>query len=124
MNNAHAQAVNNFSNDPVTGIITIAVLLVLYLFLCYMLKRICEKCGTEPGILIWIPLFNIIRLLQAGGLSGWLFFLFFIPIVNALTGLFMWAKVCQARGKSAWLILMIFVPIVNLLFIPYLAFSE
>lgn len=89
-----------------------------------MLKRICEKCGTEPGILVWIPFFNIIRLLQAGGLSGWLFFLFFIPVVNFVTGLFMWAKVCQARGKSAWLIILIFIPIVNLLFIPYLAFSE
>jgi len=124
MNNVHANAVNTFSNDPMTGIITAAILLGAYLILCYCLKRICEKCGTEPGFLIWIPFFNIIRLLQAGGLSGWLFFLFFIPIVNAITGLFMWAKICQARGKSAWLIIMIFIPIVNLLFIPYLAFSE
>jgi hypothetical protein len=104
--------------------IIIGVLLVLYFAYCYCLKRIVEKCGAEPGLLIWIPLFNIIRLLQAGGLSGWLFILFFIPVVNLVVSCYMWVKICQARGKSGWLVIMIFIPLLDLFFIPYLAFSE
>ena len=100
------------------------ILLVLYIFLCYCLKCICEKCGTEPGLLIWVPLFNTIRMLQAGGLSGWLFLLFFIPLVNVVMSIVMWVKVCQARGKSGWLVILLIVPVANLFFIPYLAFSE
>ena len=34
----------------------LAVVLVIYIFFCYCAKRICEKCGDEPGVLIWIPI--------------------------------------------------------------------
>src|SRR5215469_16952677 len=97
---------------------------VLYFIWCFCLKCIVEKCGREPGFLIWVPIFNVIRLMQAAGLSGWLFILLFIPGVNLIVGLYMWVKICHARGKSGWLVLMIFIPILNLIFIPYLAFSE
>lgn len=107
------------------GVLVIAgILFLIYLFSCYCFKRICEKCSIEPGILVWIPVFNMIRLLQAGGLSGWLFLLFFIPLANAVMTIVMWIKICQACGKSAWLVLMLFVPVINLLFVPYLAFSN
>lgn len=99
-------------------------LAVLYFIYCYCLKSIVEKCGSEPGLLIWVPIFNFIRLLQAAGLSGWLLILLFIPVVNLIVACYMWVKVCQARGKSGWLVIMMFVPILNLFFIPYLAFSE
>jgi uncharacterized membrane protein len=104
--------------------IIIGVLLIVYFFYCYCLMRIVEKCGSEPGLLIWVPIFNIIRLLQAAGLSGWLFLLLFIPVVNIIVGCYMWVKVCQARGKSGWLVIMLFIPLLNIFFIPYLAFSE
>ena len=104
--------------------IVFGVLLALYLFLCYCYKCIVEKCGHEPGFLVWVPIFNIIRLLQAAGLSGWLFILLFVPVVNIFVGIYMWVKICQARGKTGWLVLLIFVPLINLFFIPYLAFSE
>lgn len=104
--------------------IVFAILAVVYFFLCYCYKRIVEKCGREPGFLIWVPIFNVIRLLQAAGLSGWLIILLFVPVVNIVVGIYAWAKICQARGKSGWLVLMIFIPLINLFFIPYLAFSE
>lgn len=101
----------------------IGISFLFYLFLCYCFKRICEKCGVKPGALVWIPVFNLIRLLQAAGLSGWLFITFFIPVVNLAVILLMWAKICQTCGKSGWFVLLLFVPAVNLIFIPYLAFS-
>ena len=110
--------------NPMAALVVLGILLVFWLLFCYCLKRICEKCGAEPGLLIWIPIFNIIRMLQAGGLSGWLFILFFLPIVNFVMGLVMWAKICQARGKSAWLVILMFLPFVNILFLGYLAFSD
>ena len=50
--------------------------------------------------------------------------LFFIPFVNFVVGIMMWAKICSACGKSPWLVILAFVPVVNNVFIPYLAFSE
>ncbi len=103
---------------------TLAIGLALYLFMCYCCKRICEKCGKDPGILIWIPIAQLVPMLQLAGMAIWMIVLFFIPIVNLVVGIMMWAKICQARGKSPWLVIMMFIPIVNIFFIPYLAFSE
>jgi hypothetical protein len=100
------------------------IALAVYLFTCFCLKRICEKCGNQPGVLIWIPIVQIIPLLQVAGMATWMLILFFIPFVNLAVGVYMWAKICSARGKSPWLVLLMFVPIANIIFIPYLAFSE
>ncbi len=110
------------------GIVAVLVLLVIsltfYVFFCFCCKRICEKCGKDPGVLIWIPIVNLVPLLELAGLPVWMIILFFIPLVNIVMGVLMWAKICVARGKSGWLVVLMFVPIANLVFIPYLAFSE
>ena len=102
----------------------LGVALAVYVFYCFCLKRICEKAGRDPGILIWIPIVNVIPLLQVAGMAEWMIILFFIPLVNLVVGVIMWVKICEARGKSPWLVIMIIIPLVNLAFIPYLAFSE
>lgn len=106
----------------ILGILLFA--LALYVFICYCYKRICEKCGVAPGILIWIPIVQFIPLLQVAKMDLWMIILLLIPFVNIIFFVMMWAKICTARGKSPWLVLMMFIPIVNIAFIPYLAFSE
>ncbi|HEU5395636.1 MAG TPA: DUF5684 domain-containing protein, partial [Verrucomicrobiae bacterium] len=108
--------------DPTAILTVIGIAFLLWLLFSYCLKRICEKCGTEPGFLIWLPILNIIPMLRAADLSPWWLFLFFIPLANFIFGLMVWARICEARGKSKWLVLLIFVPLLNILFIPYLAF--
>jgi uncharacterized membrane protein YhaH (DUF805 family) len=98
--------------------------LAVYLFSCYCLKRICQKCGKEPGVLIWIPLVHLIPLLELAGMAVWMIVLLLIPLVNLVVLTMLWVKICQARGKSPWLVIMLFIPGVNLFFVPYLAFSE
>lgn len=105
-------------------LVFVVIGLAFYLFYCYCAKRICEKCGVNPGILIWIPIVNVIPLLQVAKMAVWMILLFLIPIVNIVVGVMMWAKICTARGKSPWLVIMMFIPIVNIAFLPYLAFSE
>ena len=98
--------------------------LVVYVFFCFCYKRICEKCGVNPGVLIWIPIVQLIPQLQAAKMPVWMILLFLIPLVNIVVFLMMWVKICQALGKTGWLVIMLFIPIVNLIFVPYLAFSE
>lgn len=100
------------------------VSLAVYVFACFCLKRICEKCGHQPGVLIWIPIAQLVPLLQVAGMATWMLILFFIPFVNLVIGIMMWAKICVARGKSGWLVILMFIPIANIFFLLYLAFSE
>ena len=109
------------------GLIIILGLLVfalaLYVFICYCLKRICQKCGEDPGILIWIPIAQLVPLLKIAKMDLWMIILFFIPIVNIVIGVMMWAKICTARGKSPWLVILMFIPMLILMFIILIVLS-
>jgi len=98
--------------------------LAVYVFFCFCYKRICEKCAVTPGVLIWIPIAQLVPLLQVAKMPVWMIILLLIPLVNIVVFLMMWVKICQARGKSGWLVILLFIPIANIIFIPYLAFSE
>ena len=106
------------------GLIAFVFAVGIYVFVCYCAKLICEKAGHQPGVLIWIPIANLIPLLTVAKLPIWFIILLLIPLVNIVVGIVMWVKICQARGKPGWLVIMLLVPLVNLAFLPYLAFSE
>lgn len=113
------------SSSGFGGLIGALVFLVvavgLYVFFCYCAKVICEKAGHQPGVLIWIPIVQVIPLLTVAKLPIWFIILFFIPVVGFVATIVMWVKICQARGKSGWTVLLGIIPII---FLPYLAFSE
>ena len=100
------------------------IALVFYVFYCFCAKRICEKCGVNPGVLIWIPIAQLFPLLQVAKMPIWMIILFLVPLINLIVAIMMWVKICQARGKSGWRVILLCIPIVNIIFIPYLAFSE
>jgi hypothetical protein len=103
-------------------LVALCFALAIYIFFCFCMKRICEKCGKTPGVLIWIPIVNLIPLLEAAKLPVWMIILFFIPFVNFIATIILWVKLCEARGKSPWLVVgIILLPII---FIPYLAFAD
>lgn len=106
----------------IIGLVMIALSIGLWLFGCYCCKRICEKCGHNPGILIWIPILNLIPLLHVAGMATWMIILLIIPIVGFVVAIMMWIKICEARGKSPALVLGI--ALLPIVFLPYLAFSE
>ena len=99
-----------------------AIILAVYLFLCFCLKRICVKAGVNPGVLIWLPILQLIPLLQAAQLPIWTILLFIIPIVGAIMAIVLWVKICQNLGKGVLaMVLVILLPIIG---IPYLAFVD
>ena len=102
----------------------IAFAVAFYVFVCFCYKRICEKCGATPGWLIWIPFVHFIPLLEVVKMPVWTFLLLFVPLVNLVFVVVVFAKLCIARGKSGWLVIMLFIPVANLIFLPFLAFSE
>ncbi|MEN9576591.1 MAG: hypothetical protein RL514_4446 [Verrucomicrobiota bacterium] len=103
-------------------ILTIAI--AVYVFFCFCMKRICEKAGHEPGILIWIPIANLIPQLKAAQLPVWMIVLCLIPFVNVFAVVYLWVKLCIARGKPGPLGLLILIPGVNLGLICWLAFAD
>jgi hypothetical protein len=98
--------------------------LLIYLFYCYCCLLICQKAGHEPGLLIWIPIFQFIPLLRAARMSaGW--FVASILIVPGLIGGIIWSfKIAKARGKSPVTGFLMLVPLLGVFPFLYLAFAD
>ena len=118
-----ANMLGGFAKSGV-AVIVLAALLVPWFIWCYCLKRMCRKAGTEAGILIWLPFFQLFPLHQAAHISRLLVLCYFIPIVSLAVVIYWAVKMCEAVGKSKWLALPLLLPVLNLFTVAYLAFSK
>lgn len=100
-----------------------AFALVLYVFSCYCYKRICLNAGHDPGILIWIPILQVIPLLQAAQMSLWWLIALLLPLLNFIAAIVWCFKIVSACGKSVVWAILLLLPGLNLIAFLYLAFS-
>lgn len=126
-----------------------AVQLVFYLFFCFCCKLICEKAGFKPGLMAWIPGFQMLALFKAARMGSWWFLLYisplavpfaikpvvenlgpqflvllFVPLAFMLLSHLVWSfKICIARGVAPAAGILLLLPGLNLIMFLYLAFS-
>ncbi len=100
------------------------ILLLGHLFISYCCKLICDKAGTEPGILIWLPFLQWVPLFRAAGMSGWWCLGLLVPILNLVPALMWPFKIAEARGKSVWVAILLLLPFTGFFAFLYLAFSD
>jgi len=98
------------------------ILIYLYITLCiFILARRTEE---ENAWWAFVPVLNIILLLQVADKPAWWTVGFFIPILNIFLSVVVWMAVAEVRGKPSWLGILMLIPGVNLILIGYLAFSR
>ena len=105
-------------------IIAGAVLLALYLFHSYCCLLICRKTGSEPGVLVWLPLLQLVPMLKAAGMSPLWFFAFLVPGVNLVAQVLWCVNITRARGKTFLVALFLIIPFTSPFAALYLAFSR
>jgi hypothetical protein len=98
--------------------------LLIYLFFCYCCLLICQKAGHEPGLLIWIPLFQMIPLLRAARMSAWWILTYLLPVIGLITGIVWCFKIAHARGKSPLVGFSLLLPVISFFTFLYLAFAD
>jgi hypothetical protein len=116
---AMASSKNNLAVLGIAG----ALIFSAYLFCCQCLRLICLKTGNEPGILIWLPILQLLPLLRAASMSAVWFLAFFVPVLNLIAQIVWCFKIAKARGKSAWVGFFLLLPGISGLAFLYLAFS-
>lgn len=109
-------------NPTVVAIALVAALLI-HLFFSFCLKLIVQKTGNEPGIMVWLPILQVLPMLRAAGISGWWALAMLIPFVNIAVQVYWCVKIVQARSKSVWVTIFLIVPFTSLFAFLYLAFS-
>jgi Family of unknown function (DUF5684) len=98
--------------------------LVGYIFVALALYTIAQKTNTENAWFAWIPILNIILILNIAKKPLWWIILLFIPLVNIIIAVLIWMGVAEARRKPGWWGVLTIIPLVNLIAIGYLAWSE
>lgn len=110
--------------NPIAVWTLLGILALAYLFFCYCSMMICRKTHTTPGILVWIPVLQLIPLLRAAGMSGVWFLAFFVPVLNIIAQVVWCFKIVKARGKGSLLAIGLLLPVTSPFTFLYLAFSE
>ena len=101
-----------------------AIMLVLYFFVCCCCKLMVEKAGAEPGVMVWVPMLQLVPLVRAAGMPLWWVLGFFVPILNVLVSAIWCWKISEIRGKSRWFTLLLLLPVTGFFAFIYLAFSN
>jgi len=108
------------------GLIVICLVFVAagYIYMALALQTIANKTNTENSWLAWIPIANIILMLQIAKKPVWWIVLFLIPLVNIVFIIIVWMGVAEARGKPNWWGVLMIVPLANLVVPGVLAWAD
>jgi len=74
---------------------------LLYLLISYCGWLICQKTGHPAGVLVWIPVLQLIPLLRAAGMSPAWLVAFLVPILNVVAQIVWSVNICKASGQQA-----------------------
>ena len=99
------------------------VLVGLYLYFSLCLYLIAKKLNVPAAWTAWIPILQVWAFFGSAGKSLLWFLLFFIPLVNAIVGVYLWMCITENLGRNKMLGLLMLIPFVNLIFLGVLAFS-
>ncbi|OGI25792.1 MAG: hypothetical protein A3J76_01050 [Candidatus Moranbacteria bacterium RBG_13_45_13] len=102
----------------------VILFVVVYVIVAVSLMRIAKRTNTENAWFAWIPILNLILMLQIAQRPMWWLIFFLVPFIN-IVGIVLqfviWVDIAKRLGKQAWVgILAGLIPII---FVPYLAFS-
>ncbi|TSA44948.1 hypothetical protein D4R51_02740 [bacterium] len=105
-------------------IFVMILVLILYVVMAISLMKIAKRTNTENAWFAWIPILNLILMLQIAKRPMWWLVFFLVPILN-IAGIVMqfiiWVDIAKRLGKSA--IFGVLAALIAPIFMPYLAFS-
>lgn len=96
----------------------------IYIYMALALSTIATKTGTENSWLAWIPIANIVLMLNIAKKPIWWLILFFIPIVSIVMAIIVWMGIAEARNKPNWWGILLIVPFVGIIVPGYLAWAD
>lgn len=107
-------------------IIWFVVVAAMYVVMALSLYKIAIKTKTnvENAWFAWVPILNIILMLNIAGFSGWYIFVLMIPFANIVFLIYIWMLISKACGKPDYLGLLMLVPLANIILPLYLAYGD
>jgi len=106
------------------GFMVFIIGFIIYAYFAFCMMTIANKVGVENSWFAWIPILNVILLIQIADKPLWWFVLLLIPLLNIIIAVIIWMAIAERRGKPNWLGILMIIPFVNFIIPAYLAFSD
>lgn len=95
-----------------------------YLIFAVPLYVIATRTDTANPWMAFVPILNIVLMLDIAGMDWWYIFPMAIPCVGFAILIWVWWEICEARGKPGALSLLLLVPIADVIMPFYVAFVD
>ncbi len=97
--------------------------LIIYVFIGFCLYKIFQKAGKENAWAAFIPIYNLVVLLEVVGKPIWWIVMFIIPCVNIYFLVMTYIELGKRFGKdTVWSV--IFLVLLGIIGLPMLAFGD
>lgn len=105
-------------------VLQLIVSLIGYLVVSFSLFTIAKNQGEANAWFAFVPILNILLILNLTGKEIWWIVLFLIPCVNIVVAIICLMKLAEVAGKPSWWGILLVIPCVNLVAWPLMAFSK
>jgi hypothetical protein len=105
-------------------LVMLVVFAAFYVYFALALQTIAKKTNTENDWWAWIPILNILLMLNIAKKPAWWIILFFIPLVSIVIAIIVFMAIAEARNKPSWWGILMIVPVVNFIVPGYLAWAD
>lgn len=127
-----ARSLFAFRGEEVVGIAILGAMVLffivffgaIYAYFALAISTIARKTHTPNAWYAWIPILNMVLLLNVAQKPVWWLLLFFVPFVNIAIMVIVWMGVAKARGRPDWWGVFIIAPIANFILPGVLAWSD
>ncbi len=128
-----AQMSDNSGGPAVTGIFAalagfmmffLILFIAMYVYVALALQTIAQKTNTPNAWWAWIPIIQVILMLNIAKKPVWWIILCFIPLVNFIVFVIVWMAIAEARNKPSWWGIMMIIPVMNLIAPGYIAWAD
>jgi hypothetical protein len=102
-------------------IVQLIVMVAVYLFWGFCMSKVFTKAG-KPGIAGFVPIWNMLVMLEIAGKPAWWIILFFIPCVGIIMSFIVHIALAEKFGQSAGF--GIGLTLLPIIFLPMLAFGS
>ncbi len=85
----------------------------MYVVMALALMTIAKKTNTPNEWWAWVPILNILLMLQIADLPMWYIILYLVPCTFLFVWIYNWWKIAEKRGKPGPIAIALLIPFVG-----------
>ena len=109
--------------DMLQGTSALIFALAMYILMALPLYTIAQRTNTNNAWFAFVPILNLLLMLDIADRDLWWIILFCIPCVNVVIYVMCWMDIADAMNKPSWLGLLMLIPGVSAIVPFYIAFG-